>query len=147
VLERAEPAHAEALAFLHARAFPTGERWNAATMALQLGQPGAFGWISAQGGMILARATADEAEVLTLAVDPERRRRGLGRRLIEHAIATAGDRGARCMFLEVGEGNAPARALYGAAGFTEVGRRRRYYRDGSDALLLRRAILCGPAAA
>jgi ribosomal-protein-alanine N-acetyltransferase len=45
------------------------------------------------------------------------------------------------MFLEVSEANGAARALYAAAGFEEAGRRRRYYADGSDALVLRRALL------
>jgi ribosomal-protein-alanine N-acetyltransferase len=44
------------------------------------------------------------------------------------------------MFLEVAEANAAARALYAAAGFAEVGRRRRYYADGGDALVLRRGL-------
>jgi ribosomal-protein-alanine N-acetyltransferase len=54
------------------------------------------------------------------------------------AQAVAG--GAVAMFLEVAEGNAAARALYGAAGFAEAGRRRRYYADGGDALVLRREL-------
>jgi ribosomal-protein-alanine N-acetyltransferase len=49
------------------------------------------------------------------------------------------------MFLEVAPGNAAARALYASAGYAEVGRRPRYYPDGSDALLLARAL--SPAAA
>jgi ribosomal-protein-alanine N-acetyltransferase len=49
-------------------------------------------------------------------------------------------RGAAAMFLEVSDRNLPARALYAAAGFAEVGRRRRYYADGSDALVLRRGL-------
>ena len=146
-LEAAGPAHAEALAFLHARAFPEGERWGAEAMALQLGLPGAFGWIAPCGGMILARVAADEAEVLTLAVDPARRRAGLGRTLLDAALATAAGRGAKAMFLEVSEANWAARALYGLAGFVEIGRRRAYYRAGGDALVLRAAIPCGSAAA
>ncbi|MBV8913875.1 MAG: GNAT family N-acetyltransferase [Acetobacteraceae bacterium] len=114
-------------------------------MALQLGQPGAFGWISDEGGMVLARVAADESEILTLAVDPDQQRRGLGRRLLEQAMRTAGARGARCMLLEVAEANTAARALYAGTGFLEVGRRRRYYRDGSDALILR-ASICGGSA-
>jgi ribosomal-protein-alanine N-acetyltransferase len=47
------------------------------------------------------------------------------------------------MFLEVSERNAAARALYAAAGFAEVGRRRRYYADGADALVLRRDLTGG----
>src|SRR5437763_170902 len=71
VIEAADSAHAEALACIHSRAFPEGERWGADAMALQLGLPGAFGFIDAEGGMVLARVAADEAEILTLAVLPE----------------------------------------------------------------------------
>ncbi len=144
-LEPATPAHAAALALLHAQAFPPPERWGAGAMALQLGLPGAFGWLSQAGGMILARVVADEAEVLTLAVDPARRRLGLGRHLLREAMRSAAARGAGTMFLEVAEGNRAARALYGAAGFTQAGRRSRYYPGGGDALVLRAHLPCGLA--
>ena len=52
--------------------------------------------------------------------------------------------GAGAMFLEVAAGNAPALALYAREGFAEVGRRRRYYSDGTDALVLRRDLTAGP---
>ncbi|HEY8613806.1 MAG TPA: GNAT family N-acetyltransferase, partial [Roseomonas sp.] len=88
-------------------------------------------------GFVFARAMAGEAEILTLAVDPGARRRGLGGALLTAAVTEAGRRGAEVLFLEVSEANAPARALYARAGAMEVGRRRRYYADGSDALVLR----------
>src|SRR5947209_197660 len=115
-------------------------------MALQLGLPGAFGFIDAAGGMVLARVAADEAEILTLAVLPDRRRRGLARALLERTMQAAARRGAGAMFLEVAEANRAARALYEGAGFVEVGRRRGYYRGGGDALVLRAVIPSGSAA-
>ncbi len=130
-------AHAAALAAIHAAAFPPSERWGADAMALQLGLHGAFGLIDARGGMVLARAAAGEAEILTFAVIPDQRRTGLGGALLRAAMARAAALGARAMFLEVAVGNAPARALYARHDFTEVGRRKRYYPDGSDALVLR----------
>ena len=145
-LVAATPLHAAALAAIHAAAFPPGERWGAAAMALQLALPGAFGWIDRAGGLVLARVAADEAEVLSLAVAPGLRGRGLGRALLERAMATAAGRGGRAMFLEVAAGNAAALRLYGAAGFAEVGRRAGYYRGGADALVLRRGLTpCGAA--
>ena len=144
-------AHADALSHLHAQAFPHGERWGAAAMGLQLSLPGAFGWISARGGMVLARVAADEAEILTLAVDSAARRQGLGRALMGRAMHTAAGRGAASMVLEVAEGNAGARALYAGLGFAEVGRRRGYYAGGMDALIMRAPVKdaggpCGCAA-
>ena len=115
-------------------------------MALQLALPGAFGWIAPAGGLALARVAADEAEILSLAVVPALRGRGLGRTLLEWAAATAAERGAGTLFLEVSAGNEAARRLYAAAGFAQVGRRVGYYPGGGDALVLRRTLtLCEAA--
>ena len=138
---RAAPAHAAALAAIHTAAFPPGERWGADAMALQLELPGVFALIDPRGGMVMARVAADEAEILTLAVHPDARRQGLGRVLLAAAGRIAASHGARAMFLEVALRNTAARALYGEAGFAEVGRRRRYYADGDDALVMRKEIL------
>ena len=131
-------ADLQAMAELHASAFPPAERWGATAISAMLGLEGAFGLVAgAPDGFILARAVAGEAEILTLAVAPEARRHGLGARLLEAALAGAAERGAACLFLEVSEANSPARSLYARAGAEEIGRRRRYYADGSDALVLR----------
>jgi len=68
------------------------------------------------------------------------RRRGLGTALLRGVAAGAAGRGAQRVFLEVSERNAAARALYAAAGFEPVARRRSYYPDGADALVLRLAV-------
>jgi ribosomal-protein-alanine N-acetyltransferase len=128
------------LAALHADAFPPDQRWGPDAIRLMLDMPGAFGLLLPQRGFVLARVAADEAEILTLAVAPARRRQGDGGALLAAALAQSVLRGARTMFLEVSDRNAPALALYGANGFAEVSRRRRYYADGSDALVLRRAL-------
>ena len=132
------------LAALHARAFPRAEAWGALAIGTMLGLEGGFGLLleapereAPPRGFILARAVAGEAEILTLAVDPDHRRQGQGAELLAAALAEAGARGAEALFLEVSEANTPARALYAKAGATEVGRRRRYYADGHDALVLR----------
>ena len=138
---RAGPAHAEALAAIHAESFPPRERWGADAFALHLPLPGVLALIADAGGLVLARVAADEAEILTLAVTPPARRRGLGRQLLGAAGTAAVAMGAVTMFLEVSEANHPARALYAACGFVPVGRRRQYYADGSDALVLRRMII------
>jgi ribosomal-protein-alanine N-acetyltransferase len=109
-------------------------------MTLMLEMPGAFGFWQAEGGLVLARVAAEEAEILTLGVVPRAQRRGLGGALLRAAMVRAAGLGARAMFLEVAEGNAPARALYTAHAFSKVGRRRRYYPNGGDALVLRCTI-------
>ena len=133
---RATIHHAAALAAIHASAFPPGARWGPDAMVLQLDQPGAFGLIDPDGAMLLARVAADQAEILTLAVAPPIRRQGSARALLAQAHALAAAAGAVSMFLEVALGNAPAQALYTAAGYREVGRRPRYYADGTDAIVL-----------
>jgi ribosomal-protein-alanine N-acetyltransferase len=140
---RATPAHAAALAALHAAAFPPPERWTADAFATQLSCVGVFGFVS-DAGMVLARAIMDEAEILTLAVLPGARRAGHGLALLRAAETRAAADGAGTMFLEVAHNNVAARALYASAGYAEVGRRPRYYPDGSDALVLARPL--SPAA-
>jgi ribosomal-protein-alanine N-acetyltransferase len=88
-------------------------------------------------GHVLTTVAADEAEVLTLAVAPARRRGGAGAALMHAVMIEWGSRGVRQAFLEVRVDNRPARALYEALGFREVGRRRAYYGDGTDALVMR----------
>lgn len=139
-LEPAGIAHAAAMAAIHRTAFPPAEAWGTDAIALQLALPGVIGWLDWRGGMILARVAADEVEVLTLAVAPAARRRGLGTRLLDAAMTLATARGARTAFLEVSIGNEAARTLYARAGFTPTGRRPRYYADGTDALVLRRTL-------
>jgi ribosomal-protein-alanine N-acetyltransferase len=129
--------HAAALAAIHAAAFPPREAWGEDAFALQLAMPGVFGLLHTRGGMIVARVTEDEAEVLTLAVAPDVRRQGVGRALLAGAMAAAREQATKTMVLEVAIGNAAARALYERAGFVEAGRRARYYANGGDALILR----------
>ena len=121
-------------------AFPPAEAWGADAMALMLEMPGAYGLWRPEAGLVLAREAGGEAEILTLAVAPAARRRGLGAALLAAALQGAVLRAAAAMFLEVSAGNAAALALYRSAGFAEVGRRRRYYADGSDALVMRRDL-------
>lgn len=140
---RAGVAHAAALAAIHAAAFAAAERWPATEIATTLAMPGAWGLIAARGGMAIARAAGGEAELLTLGVAPEARRQGLGRALVRAVLTEAAARGAAQLFLEVKADNTAALALYRGAGCVEVGRRRRYYADGNDALVLRAALSAG----
>ena len=133
----ATPAHAAAMAAIHEASFPSGERWTAEALATLVSQPGCFARLDPEGGFVLARVAADEAEILTLAVAPERRRRGIARALVGEARAVAAAMGAPHMLLEVAADNAAALALYGSLGFSPVGRRRGYYASGVDAVLMR----------
>jgi ribosomal-protein-alanine N-acetyltransferase len=90
--------------------------------------------------MLLGRVVAEDAEVLTLCVVPDQRRQGLGATLLAAALGHAARSGANAMFLEVSVSNAVAIRLYQRIGFLVVGQRRRYYADGTDALVMRVAI-------
>jgi len=95
-------------------------------------------------GFAVSRIGADEAEILSIAIDADQRGRGLsGNLLLTHLGHLAG-RGVRRIFLEVEENNAPARRLYERCGFAVVGRRERYYQQASgeqlNALLMRRDL-------
>jgi ribosomal-protein-alanine N-acetyltransferase len=93
----------------------------------------------AVGGYVIALDAADEGEILNLAVAPSGRRHGLGRALVEAMLRLLAERDVHQVYLEVRESNAPARALYAAEGFREVGRRKQYYRRPvEDAIVLRR---------
>ncbi|MFJ6025430.1 ribosomal protein S18-alanine N-acetyltransferase [Brevundimonas sp. NPDC092305] len=128
---------AEHLAALHASAYDSP--WDDAAFADLLTAPGVLAVVEPDG-FILIRAAADEAEILTLAVRPEARGRGLAGILLRQALADAATRDVRRVFLEVADDNLAARAVYAKAGFEQAGIRPRYYArpDGSrrDALLL-----------
>jgi ribosomal-protein-alanine N-acetyltransferase len=142
---RLRPATAEdavALAAVHALAFDAP--WPPEAFTGLLESPGVFALAAvtnAPVALILMRAVADEAEVLTLAVAPAHRRRGAAKALLTAGLDLAAAAGAQTAFLEV--------ALYHGAGFAQVGRRPGYYAraDGSaiDALVLRRALNSGAA--
>ena len=86
-------------------------------------------------GHIGLKLISGEAHVVTLAVRPERRRRGFARALIEAALGDPVSAGARYLHLEVRSSNVAARVLYRSLGFDETGVRPRYYGD-EDALLM-----------
>jgi len=136
----------DSLAILHAQSFD--HPWDAAALASLLAGPGVFAF-TAPSGFVMARAAGDEAEILTLAVIPSARGRGLGRALMQHAAAHAAMLGARALFLEVGTDNPAALALYNGMGFTRAGMRKGYYEShsqdgqpqmGRDALVLKATL-------
>lgn len=128
--------HADVLALLHARVFEMS--WDAATFTELLAIPGTLALVAGPGqasadttptpwGLVVGRVVVDEAEILTLGVAEERRRLGIAGQLVERLCRAVGRRGAQRLYLEVAEGNGPARALYTRLGFAELGRRRSYY--------------------
>ena len=98
-------------------------------------------------GHAVASVAGDVTELQRIAVDREHRRTGLASALlaevVEIAVVARSDR----ILLEVREDNTAALAFYAAHGFVGVDRRRRYYRDGATAVVLRRSLGRGCGAA
>jgi ribosomal-protein-alanine N-acetyltransferase len=119
--------------------------WSEAAFAEEFGVPGAALWVARDGsgalrGYLAARRVLDEVHVLSLAVEPAFRRRGAASALLLAVLGAERAQGARLAGLEVRAGNAAALAFYSRHGFRQVGRRRRYYPGGEDAVLLGLAL-------
>lgn len=151
VLRTATPADLEALLELQ-RACPSAAAWGVADYRHAFADAAAVCLLeedSAQkrpAGFLVGCIAADELEILNLAVHGDYRRQGLGRRLVGEALARARERGVRRCWLEVRAANQEAREFYRALGFTESGRRRRYYRNPEDdAVICTRRLETGAA--
>lgn len=118
-----------------------GEAWTRSQCAGILPMQGVRLTLARDGaavvGFALHRVVADDAELLLLAVAPDRQGQGVGHRLLQYFIEDAKKNGAAKIHLEVRDGNNASR-FYEAAGFVPSHRRRNYYhgRDGQryDAL-------------
>ncbi|MEM6383365.1 MAG: GNAT family N-acetyltransferase [Pseudomonadota bacterium] len=147
--EEVQPEDCRDLAALHEASFPSGwgeddlQRMLAdeAVLARLVRPLGLLGAGPAEG-FILARRAADEGEILTIAVDPRARSRGLGAQLLDAALFELRVHGVQAVFLEVAETNVAAVRLYRRRGFRTVGERPAYStaEDGSKAraLVMRR---------
>lgn len=114
-----------------------GEAWTPSQSLGMIALPGVWFSIAWSGnrpaGFALARAIADEAELLLLAIRPAMRRRGIGTALLRSILADARERDADILHLEVRANNEAVR-LYRNEGFEKIGERRDYYR-GKDGKL------------
>ncbi|MFQ5563600.1 MAG: ribosomal protein S18-alanine N-acetyltransferase [Parvularculaceae bacterium] len=144
-VREAGPGDAAAMAEIEAQAFgPAG--WGREALHGGLDAPHVTALVAFVGpdgpveGFALWRRIADEAELLTIGVLPARRRRGAGRALLRRILDGARASNLERIFLEVDGANAAALTLYKQEGFEPVGRRKRYYRDGADAVVMRKTL-------
>jgi [ribosomal protein S18]-alanine N-acetyltransferase len=136
-------------AAIHATSFTYP--WQEADFEQLFVAPGTFadGAIEAWGehlvGFVLSRVVADEAEVLTIAIPPQWRRRGIATSLLAPHLSGLAATPVNRLFLEVDVENTAARALYANFGFEQVGERKAYYRTAgaqlAGALVMRRDLL------
>ncbi len=137
-IEDARVEDAPALAAIHAACFQ--REWDADALVALMLDPMVSCLVARRAnvwgtkspiGFLLTRAAADEAEILTIAIDPNHRGRGIARRLIDTAFRRLYRDRITSVFLEVDAGNMPALALYARLGFVKVGERKGYYAGGS----------------
>ncbi|MDT4943439.1 MAG: [ribosomal protein S18]-alanine N-acetyltransferase [Pseudonocardiales bacterium] len=135
-----------ALLMPYERAMFGTEAWTAAGYRTELADTARRYYLAALTGEQLlgwagVMVIADAAEILTVGVVPEARRRGIARRLVDGLLEEARRRGAVEAFLEVRIDNVAAQSLYATEGFAQVGLRPGYYDGGRvDAVVMRREL-------
>ncbi|WP_231839498.1 ribosomal protein S18-alanine N-acetyltransferase [Blastococcus saxobsidens] len=119
------------------------DTWTAAMYREELAQSGTRHYLVAEDdGVVVGYAGLiaydEEAHVATIGVAGARQGEGIGARLLDALLAEA-DRRSPVVLLEVRADNEPAQGLYRRRGFTEIGRRPRYYQpSGTDAVVMKR---------
>lgn len=140
----ATPPSVQLLADIHAASFETPRPWSASEFEGLLSMTGVFLVTGDGPSFAIGRFVPHECELLTLAVAPEARGRGLGRKILRAYEKEAENLLALKSFLEVAATNEVAISLYRAEGYHESGLRKGYYRapDKSkiDALLFTKRI-------
>lgn len=139
----AEKSDTAAIVAIEAEAFASAS-WGPKAVADGLAERSVAAIVAAVGpasdtpcGFAFWRRIGDEAEILSIGVERRMRRKGCARAMLCGIIERAREHGARSLFLEVDVANAAAAILYQSMGFEKVGRRKRYYRNGGDALVMR----------
>ncbi len=144
MIRRATPADLDDLASLEQVLFGP-DAWSAEQLAEELTGVGRAGLVAdAEGvdgiaGYVVTMLIGDVADLQRIGVRPDCQRQGIAGALLEAAL----ERPAQRMLLEVAATNAGAQAFYARHGFVEIARRRGYYRDGTDAIVLERPVPAG----
>lgn len=127
------PSHAAVLAMLHETVFPNAAWTESAFLGL-LNQPGNVALLHKDGGFLILRVVLDEAEILTFGTT--QKRQGIGGALLRVGWDNLKKANVRVLYLEVAAHNEAALAFYENFGFARIGRRKAYYEDGDDALMM-----------
>jgi ribosomal-protein-alanine N-acetyltransferase len=142
------PQHSGSCAHIHQKSFAKG--WEETEIYHLLSDRNVIGnglWQERSKkllGFILSRKAADEAEILSIAIDPKYRGRGMAAHLLRDHMNELSQLAVRRLFLEVDKHNQPACKLYDKFGFYKVGERPAYYHNASgqpsSALILRKDL-------
>jgi len=117
--------------------------WSEKSIASELENKLAF-WLTALDGDTVAgyigsQTVMGETDMMNVAVHPDFRRKGIAEALVNTLVDNLKQMGSHCLTLEVRASNTPAISLYEKLGFSEIGRRKNYYRNPrEDALILRK---------
>ena len=135
----ARPLDAARLAFIESTQ-PMSAHWGEKGMAGEIANAASRIWCWEEDGEIVGflalRLAAGFCEILNLAVLPAACRKGIGFRLLSHALRDVRESGGSTVTLEVNVRNHPAIALYTKAGLKEMGRREKFYNGADDALMM-----------
>lgn len=134
---KASPAYAGVFAALHAAVFAHAP-WDEAAFLSLLSQPNVIALLHESDGFLLLQVVLDEAEILTFGTT--NKRHGIGTHLLQAGLEALKTAGVTRLFLEVASRNHEAQTFYKKFNFVVTGRRKAYYEDGDDALLM--CLLC-----
>ncbi len=143
IIRQVDKNSAATLSLIHHAGFSIG--WSPAEIAAMFSITGTQAFIAEiatePAGMTLTRTVGGQAEIISIATIPTKQRLGIGAKLLKQAITAATNLGAKTLFLEVAHSNTVARNLYTKAGLAETGRRKAYYSNGDDAILMSRSLV------
>ncbi len=114
--------------------------WSTGVIQECLGQPHYIWETFTKDEQVVAYACAsvsfDEGEILRIGVLPAYRRQGIGEQVLGRALARLQRQGVEKVFLEVRASNVAAQGLYGKMGFSVIGKRKGYYSENEDAVIM-----------
>lgn len=120
------------------------DAWSIEEFAMEMHNPYCHCYLVEEGGQVCAYCCLfvlyETAEIHNIAVDIPYRKRGIARLLMQTMHEKAKELGAETCFLEVRESNAPAISLYQSYGYEKFGERKRYYKNGETAILMRKTL-------
>lgn len=120
--------------------------WSENSIASEVENPLSYWLVAEMDGIVVgyvgSQTVLDAADMMNLAVSPDYRRQGIGQALVNALVAHLQQNKVIALLLEVRVSNAPAIVLYESLGFTQVGRRPKYYHNPrEDALILRKELI------
>ena len=139
---RMNESHVAAVAELEKICFGV-DAWSERSVTSELTNPLSLWLVAIEGdrlaGYVGSQTVLDESDMMNVAVHPDFRRQGIAEALVNELVMCLAENKSRCLTLEVRASNNPAIGLYQKQGFSQVGRRKNYYRNPrEDALILRK---------